>query len=399
MSLITSFIIDPVVRHTRRWSSTALPEASNDNITQRRLSRESDPDRMDANVPTPHVEEIPQTSEGRPVVLVSRFRHYSPFSHRLHDNVEEEEVSEGELGLSTTAPMNIPVDTGISSNASRTRTLERQHHRLDSEPLASSAPATSATQSARSSLAAGQNAGGMSEPLPADDGMAHFRARIHQIRDLKITDHERARMVHNLMTERYNSMRPTSPSSFHERPHTPTSGQSVYSDMNVSSPNSTISGVDTENPYKLRPGDTNPTYRPGVEHGHAEHGEEEEEDVVDGERVLGCQHYKRNVKVQCYECQHWYTCRHCHDAEETHNLNRKKTQNMLCMVCGTPQSAAAHCKNCGTQAACYYCDICKLWDNNSKKKIYHCPDCGICRRGEGLGKDYSHCKVNIFAHI
>ncbi|KAF2127095.1 hypothetical protein P153DRAFT_368437 [Dothidotthia symphoricarpi CBS 119687] len=393
MSLISSFLIDPVVRHTRRWSATALPEASHD-IARHGLSRESEPDHAaaDAIATTSRVEDAPQTGDGRPTILVHRIRQFSSFTRRPHDAVVEEEEIEGELSASMTAPMDIPVDADMSSNPSRTRTLERQFHRLDSEPLVSSAPTTPITQSARSSLVAGQHAGGMSESLPADDGMAHFRARIHQIRDLKITDHERARMVHNLMTERYNLMRPTSPSSFYERPHTPTSGRSVYSDVNASSPNSAASDVDPENPYNLRSGDTSPTYRPSVEHGNADHGEEEEDETTEGERVLGCQHYKRNVKVQCYECRHWYTCRHCHDAEETHNLDRKRTQNMLCMACGTPQSAAGRCENCGIQAACYYCDICKLWDNNSKKKIYHCADCGICRRGEGLGKDYSHCK-------
>jgi uncharacterized CHY-type Zn-finger protein len=144
----------------------------------------------------------------------------------------------------------------------------------------------------------------------------------------------------------------------------------------------------------LREGDTNPTYRIVAPHNSADHGEEEEDEAAEGELVFGCQHYKRNVKVQCYECKRWYTCRHCHDAVEDHNLNRSRTQHMLCMACGTPQKAAEYCKNCDLETACYYCDICKLWDNNSKKKIYHCPDCGICRRGEGLGKDFYHCKVS-----
>lgn len=203
-------------------------------------------------------------------------------------------------------------------------------------------------------------------------------------------------MVHNLMTERYNHMRPTSPSSFvsQDRPFTPTSNHSVFSDIQISSPISAASETDPENPFSLRPGDTIPTHRPHPQHDGTDHGEDEEEDSTEGDLTLGCQHYKRNVKVQCYECQRWYTCRHCHDTVEDHNLNRRRTQNMLCMVCGTPQKASDRCKKCHTEAACYYCDICKLWDNNSKKKIYHCEDCGICRKGEGLGKDFYHCKAS-----
>ncbi|EME84281.1 uncharacterized protein MYCFIDRAFT_152534, partial [Pseudocercospora fijiensis CIRAD86] len=111
---------------------------------------------------------------------------------------------------------------------------------------------------------------------------------------------------------------------------------------------------------------------------------------------LGCMHYKRNVKVQCFDCQCWFSCRHCHDQSHNlpfpHSLNRKKTQNMLCMLCQTPQPAGETCINCREYAAWYYCSKCKLWDNDTNKRIYHCDDCGICRVGEGLGKDFVHCK-------
>ncbi|KAF1839276.1 zf-CHY-domain-containing protein [Decorospora gaudefroyi] len=281
----------------------------------------------------------------------------------------------------------------MSANPSHTLADEFRHLQVTVDSSRLTTPPTTSLR--RTPSTGSQHAGAMSELLPADDGMAHLRMRIHEIRDLNISDQERARLVHSLMTERYNLMRPTSPASFtsHDRPFTPTSGESLFSEIHASSPYSSASDVDPENPYNLREGDTTPTYRPTHQHHGADHGDDEEDDAVEGELALGCQHYKRNVKVQCYACRRWYTCRHCHDAIEDHNLNRSKTQNMLCMACGTPQRAADHCKVCELEAACYYCDICKLWDNNSKKKIYHCPDCGICRRGEGLGKDFYHCKA------
>jgi hypothetical protein len=67
---------------------------------------------------------------------------------------------------------------------------------------------------------------------------------------------------------------------------------------------------------------------------------------------------------------------------------------MLCMLCGCPQRASDVCVKCGETAARYYCNICKLWDDKPTKSIYHCADCGICRRGRGIGKDVFHCKVN-----
>lgn len=109
-------------------------------------------------------------------------------------------------------------------------------------------------------------------------------------------------------------------------------------------------------------------------------------------QILGCEHYQRACKLECNECNKWYTCRFCHDNVETHSLVRKDTRNMLCMYCGTAQSAAQDCMSCHKSMATYYCAICKLWDDDPEKSIYHCNDCGICRIGKGLGIDFFHCQ-------
>lgn len=142
--------------------------------------------------------------------------------------------------------------------------------------------------------------------------------------------------------------------------------------------------------FQLTAEDLAPTYVPPPD--------QDQEDVLMDigfeHQDLGCQHYKRNVKLQCNECKKWYTCRLCHDAAEpTHNLPRKETKYMLCMLCGLAQTAADTCKGCNVMAANYYCDVCKLWEGDVAKPIYHCNDCGICRKGMGLGKDFVHCKV------
>lgn len=73
---------------------------------------------------------------------------------------------------------------------------------------------------------------------------------------------------------------------------------------------------------------------------------------------------------------------------------------MLCMKCKTIQPAAQDCNSCHVQLAAYYCDVCKLWDDDPAKPIYHCDDCGICRIGRGLGQDYFHCKkCNVCMNI
>lgn len=244
----------------------------------------------------------------------------------------------------------------------------------------------------------------MAKSLPEDDGMRSLRQRIHEIREMKTSNEEKARKMHSVMTEKYNAahahvLRPLSPLSIFspERPLTPTSSQSQSEcDTHLATPLSQRSLYDPENPFNVSPEDRLPTYytKPVATEGHDCDDYEQEE-----EPSFGCEHYKRNVKVQCYDCRRWYTCRHCHNEVEDHALNRRKTENMLCMFCRTPQPAADECKACGETAAWYYCDICKLWDDDSNMNIYHCDDCGICRKGEGLGKDFFHCKVSRFLNF
>lgn len=247
--------------------------------------------------------------------------------------------------------------------------------------------------------------------LPADDGMGWLRKKIHAIRGLDLNNDDKARMVHDLMTESYNSSRILSPglsatlspklsSSRFTQPESPPTLESKLSpEMTPLSPTSTTSIPHYEHQFTLTPEDLQPTYVPKVEPESpvVETGEETREEDPDTEELeetsLGCQHYQRNVKLECFTCKKWYTCRFCHDEVEDHHLIRRDTENMLCMLCGHAQPAAHDCKNCGEQSAQYYCEICKLWDNDGNKSIYHCNDCGICRIGQGLGKDFFHCKV------
>lgn len=109
-------------------------------------------------------------------------------------------------------------------------------------------------------------------------------------------------------------------------------------------------------------------------------------------RVYGCKHYQRGCKLQAHCCGKWFPCRFCHDEVSDHTIVRSLTSTMMCMHCSFVQPAAQKCVNCSACVAKYYCDVCKLWDSDPTKNIYHCNDCGICRIGQGLGKDYFHCK-------
>ena len=271
----------------------------------------------------------------------------------------------------------------------------------------------SAASSISSSVRSAQDAP-VHTPLPADDGMSAMRARIVKIQNGPASSDEKARQMLVLMTERYNSsqaslrslrpIKPRSRSGFTspEIPSSADSNQSIEAiNLTSSPPASPSSDSGRADHIHLTSNDCQPTYykrtrRPSDGHGSSGQGLESSTasgDSDDDLTAYGCRHYKRNIKLQCSTCNRWYTCRFCHDSVEDHKLVRRATKYMLCMFCNCAQKASGVCIECDQTAAWYYCDVCKLWDDNPNRSIYHCDDCGICRVGKGIGKDFYHCKV------
>ncbi|XP_010534220.1 PREDICTED: uncharacterized protein LOC104809834 isoform X1 [Tarenaya hassleriana] len=109
-------------------------------------------------------------------------------------------------------------------------------------------------------------------------------------------------------------------------------------------------------------------------------------------QVYGCEHYKRNCKLRAACCGQLFTCRFCHDKVSDHSMERKTVTEMMCMRCLQIQPVGPVCltPSChGFPMAKYYCNICKLFDD--ERSVYHCPFCNLCRVGRGLGIDYFHC--------
>jgi hypothetical protein len=268
---------------------------------------------------------------------------------------------------------------------------------------ASMSPAEGPSRSSTQDLShSGSGSRQRTSSLPADDGMSALRQQILMIQAMDIPADQKARMMHRLLTQGYNQAREIfhtkhqprvpSPASMisQERPTTPGSLSSFIWQMNGALDAGPSSQQHT---FHLSPDDLKRTYAPLDPPETDDDGDIRPKDV-DEVQALGCRHYKRNVKLQCSTCDRWYTCRLCHDEAEDHVLIRKATKNMLCMLCGCAQRAGEFCVECGERTAWYYCGVCKLWDNDPNKSIYHCNDCGICRKGRGLGKDFFHCKVS-----
>jgi uncharacterized CHY-type Zn-finger protein len=250
--------------------------------------------------------------------------------------------------------------------------------------------------------------------LPEDDGMGVLRQRILaiQLRE-DIQQEDKARMMHSLLMEGYNRSRVTS--TVHQRPVSP-SGPALPEQARTRG--ALEMALDFLNNLGEQPGavpirvtdeDRQPTFVPEPSEPSAAELSEGRAPAAgrggdvsvgaDAHSKLGCEHYQRKVKMQCATCERWYTCRLCHDKVEDHILPRKETRHMLCMLCGCAQRVGSTCTNCGAMAGRYYCDVCKLWNDDPDKPIYHCDKCGICRVGHGLGRDFFHCDVSLHATI
>ncbi|KAL7276551.1 hypothetical protein RUND412_000431 [Rhizina undulata] len=355
---LTSAVLGPmeaVVERARRWSSSTeeRPPLPVDTTS---VSSSSSGNNGTSNAADPALNSAasPQASNS-----------LTPVFEDLDIDVEE---SASEQTLVIVDPLSafrapVPTPTTESDDASSPARAPQSMSAATDPSESSSSTTADSTQTPATTPRSSKN---KSSALPEDDGQQVLRQKLVAITNSNLTERERAKRMQMLMTEKYNSSRaareiPGPDSS----PHSPA-----------------LLETDTElnNPYKLSAADIAKTYRPPPVNSESACFE------------LGCSHYRRGVKLQCSTCERWHTCRFCHDEKEDHTLIRRETKNMLCMHCGKPQPARQDCEFCGIRSARYYCDKCKLWDDDPEKSIYHCNDCGICRIGQGLGKDYFHCK-------
>jgi Zinc-ribbon/CHY zinc finger/Ring finger domain len=418
---LPSFLVEPVLRQARRLSRISTSEESPGFFPQVPDFQRWNPTRFWNTSPPPSIDEEETTettvqSIARTIQLwTSQINNLdvdtipSPplepmddshqAQHRLtqHDDPSTTEFPALDPQIAQQARPHLHEDSRTSSATSLNPARELEtRSRVLSDPARGhsiSDPLNSQTgQSTRAAQRESQTGGQYttdgyvrrrdgSDTLPEDDGMGPLRQRINAIWAGPGTPAEKSQLIHALMTERYRiSHQPAYLTLVDRRPPTP---------QRLGSPMSTMSGASQEPTFNLSDADLMPTYAPADEQ-DLNHDDTSQEQP---KPHLGCLHYLRNVKLQCATCERWYTCRLCHDESENHTLPRRETKYMLCMLCSTPQRVSQICKTCNQQAACYYCSICKLWNNDPRKSVYHCDDCGICRLGEGLGKDFFHCKT------
>ena len=433
---ISSFLIEPVVRQARRFSRPAndTPHPARPSLNSNEPASHRDDLATAATAAHEALPNLGVITDNRSCTISGAEETLSPTSLEDPEDGQLQAWQDGDTDT-TPLPTVEPNTLGPAVDA-REHILAAADNpsstSLNGAPNAARSTTSSFSNSARSMIdtimssadTQGQGSGGNSNnsggrgasqggqtgdgSLPADDGMRHLRRRIIAIQRTNSSSEEKAKLVHDVMIEKHNMSqqslhgphrgRAQSPGSMHSsnRPFSSSSPNSMDSlRQTTSPPTSSSSAADHANRFNLTPDDLKPTYYekplPGPRDGD---NERSSMDVDESAKSLGCAHYKRNIKLQCSACFRWYTCRFCHDAVEDHMLNRRETKNMLCMLCGCAQPASEECTLCSVRGAWYYCDVCKLWDDDPQKSIYHCNDCGICRVGQGLGKDFFHCKVS-----
>ena len=385
-SLVSDFINNLVLRQSRRFSRSSLISESEPTTLQRPHSRddvisetEEDSDLMDeAEAPVSSAASSPTPA---PMQSCSE----SP------DGPHDPDTINAAASNSRDPTSLLPANPRAGQPRSYSTSNSSQHASAEAVLPISTFNAAGSTD--LDPQPATQNVQKRAEMLPEDDGMGDLRRRILLVQRQDIHPSIKARMMHDLLMEGYaqahdaiKSYPPIIPSSSAwEQPLAQGPLESLKAWQ------SALIGDTPLEKFVLTEEDIRPTFTPISS---AQEVEEYIEEGIDSDvRLLGCEHYRRNVKLQCSTCSRWYTCRFCHDKSEDHALIRKETRNMLCMVCGTAQRAGEVCINCDETTARYYCNVCKLWDDGAEKNIYHCSDCGICRIGRGLGKDFFHCKV------
>lgn len=91
-----------------------------------------------------------------------------------------------------------------------------------------------------------------------------------------------------------------------------------------------------------------------------------------------CTHYKKKCSQFFFSCcQIHDPCRRCH--LERNICQEPILDTIQCNQCLTIQKPSSSCIFCFIPFSKYYCDICSIWTDLDD--VYHCLDCGICRKG------------------
>ncbi|KAL2880198.1 hypothetical protein SGCOL_004585 [Colletotrichum sp. CLE4] len=142
------------------------------------------------------------------------------------------------------------------------------------------------------------------ESLPADDGMGAMRKRLLDIQSQDIAADDKARLMHEALMEGYRKSR-DAPRQANAPASVIPAGEAWEQTLPMAPLESlkfwqhSIGEPSSPEKFVLTADDVRPTYAASKLATREE---------PEGAVILGCQHYRRNVKLQCSTCAKWYTC-------------------------------------------------------------------------------------------
>ncbi|KAM0298878.1 hypothetical protein ACHAPM_008310 [Fusarium culmorum] len=254
-SLVSDFLINPVLRQARRFSEISRSTfIGNGGDSTEHADAVSDSSHADSPVSSPLSTPLPDPA---PMPIVD-----SPLTRPLSVSTLETRVEE--------EPEPVPIMSQDSP--------PRDHIGIALSPLSS-------------------------RRIPEDDGMRELRSRIHAINSRDIPPSEKARLIHDVLLEGYTSSKAVPlvkkilenggnlDQPLSQSPSSPASRPSMF-----------WQNQPEEETFTLTEEDKTPTFVPvKLPKRHGSETPVEPCDVIqETEQPLGCQHYERNVKLQCF---------------------------------------------------------------------------------------------------
>ncbi|EMR88834.1 putative chy and ring finger domain protein [Botrytis cinerea BcDW1] len=414
-SLVSEFLINPVLRQARRFSRSEPVHAhdSNDTTNPHLVPGSSNNETDEAVIEDAPAREPTMNLPGtRELVGVGGITESPPNQNSTHEGSSLGDIESlrhdanhdeaGALATSHSQSHISPLENDMSGNSSSGVASLTQGN-ITEGSSSSTAPNTinfpmtsiegSSQDSSQNSTPAPMGLDTGSTALPADDGMGPLRQRIKYIQAMEIPTERKALMMHQLLTQGYTEAHeifnaknfvPTTAADkmiSQERPATPNSLSSFIWQMNGTSDPAPATEIHT---FHLSPDDLMKTYAP-LDPPEVDDGNEETENTEDSTPKLGCKHYKRNVKLQCSTCDR---CKSVVGMEtQFRNLDRAidnqpmppQFQNTLAMV---------SCNDCYAKSAVKYhwlglkCAICDSY-NTAQLSILSDPDVETSAIGAG----------------
>ncbi|KAM0136596.1 hypothetical protein ACHAPC_007695 [Botrytis cinerea] len=328
-SLVSEFLINPVLRQARRFSRSEPVHAhdSNDTTNPHLVPGSSNNETDEAVIEDAPAREPTMNLPGtRELVGVGGITESPPNQNSTHEGSSLGDIESlrhdanhdeaGALATSHSQSHISPLENDMSGNSSSGVASLTQGN-ITEGSSSSTAPNTinfpmtsiegSSQDSSQNSTPAPMGLDTGSTALPADDGMGPLRQRIKYIQAMEIPTERKALMMHQLLTQGYTeaheifnakNLVPTTAADkmiSQERPATPNSLSSFIWQMNGTLDPAPATEIHT---FHLSPDDLMKTYAP-LDPPEVDDGNEETENTEDSTPKLGCKHYKRNTCGVC----------------------------------------------------------------------------------------------------